>query len=275
MFIIGYIRGNKDTLENSEELRLSISPLRATLKDANSGDSLIEVVCDVKYITDIEIYPMDLNGIEPLSDYDEDEAEADENKKYIKFPISAPSIDDLYDRGGYIAYYSVKKSNCEMNMSMCFENMQEFITNFYTKDKFILSDDGANNEMYIDAFEMYIDTFIDEPPVSFISTDNVKRKMTTHLNGDSFRSKYVSHDMFNADAIFDCSGSEYAIMCSDSAILIKGNCNTIIVECDNTDIMITGDDNMIVCLADDVRIADLGHNNKWIGNVSPDIRNNV
>ena len=42
MFIIGYIRGNKDTLENlenSEELRLSISPLRAALKDANDGDS--------------------------------------------------------------------------------------------------------------------------------------------------------------------------------------------------------------------------------------------
>lgn len=271
MFIIGYMRGNKDTLENlenSEELRLSISPLRAALKDANDGDSLIEVVCDVKYITDIEIYPMDLNGIEPLSDYDEDEAEADENKKYIKFPISASSIDDLYDRGGYIAYYTVKKSNCEMSMSACFENIQEFITDFYTKDRFILSDDEMNNEMYTG-------TFIDEPPVAFISTDDVKRKMTTHLNGDSFRSKYVSHDMFNADAIFDCSGSEYAIMCSDSAILIKGSCNTIIVECDNTDIMITGDDNTIVCLADDVRIADLGHNNKWVGNVTPDARNNV
>lgn len=270
MLITGYTRGDKDMLDNSEELRLSISPLRAVLKDAvKNGDVLIEATCDVKYITNIEVYPVDLNGIEPLSNYNEDEAEVDENKKYVKFPISASSIDDLYDRGGYIAYYTVKKSNCEMNMIVCFENIQEFISDYYMKDKFTLSDDEVNNEMYTDGID------IDEPPVAFISTDDVKREKSTHLNGDDFRSKYQSYDMFNCDGVFDCSRSEYAIMCTDSAILIKGNYNTIIVECDNTDIMITGDDTTIVCLADDVRIVDLGHNNKWIGNVSPDVRTDI
>lgn len=266
MLIIGYMRGNKDTL-NSEEWRLSLSPLRAALKDVENGDSLIEVMCDVKYITDIEVYPIDLNGVEPLKDYDEDEAELDEYKKYIEFPISALSIDDLYERGGYIAYYSVKKSDCESENICVFENIEKFISNFYRKDAFILSD-GSNNVMSDGSL-------INEPPVSFISTDDVKRKKSSHLNGDDFRSKYESYDMFNCDGVFDCSGSEYAIMCSDSAILIKGSCNTIIVECDYTDIMITGDNNTIVCLADDVRIADLGSNNKWNGNVPPVVRNNV
>lgn len=265
MKIIGYAYLKKENLDNASTFSLSLSPLRSLLKSIDGEEEskiFIQLTTDVENISNLTLYPMNLSdGVEYI------ESDEDDSYEYFKYPPSFESISDLYDRGGYIAYFDAEKSNSKVEI---INDIKSFIVNYYSRDNFTIvtgSESRTNNLLF---YALYPDTVIDEPPVSYNSENYQKRCKNLYLNNYDFVSKYKypSHNMFNCDAIFDCIGSEYAIKCKDSAVLVKGNDNVFIIECDYTGIMITGDNNTIICLADDVTIIDLGNNNKYLSHIT-------
>ena len=264
MKIIGYTYLEKENLNNVSTFSLSLSPLRSLLKSIDGSEKskiFIQITTDVENISNLTMYPIGLDGIEYI------ESDEDDSYEYFKYPPSFESISDLYDRGGYIAYFDAKKSNSKVEI---INDIKSFIINYYCRNNFVIPISSKGNINNLFFYGLYPDTIINEPPVSFNSENYQKRRKKLHLNNYEFVSKYKypSHTMFNCDAVFDCIGSEYAIKCKDSAILVKGTDNVFIIECDYTGIMITGDNNTIVCLADDVTIIDLGNNNKYLSHIT-------